>query len=605
MQKKIIIAVIFYVILISVTLGIISDLAVHESIQRSLQDRLSLARTVANNVDFFLNRNLVKLEDVSVAGTINLKDKDRESKKRVLETIYKYSLFTDGVFLLDVHGNEVMTYPPRFQYFSNLTYINDVNRVLRDGQPVISNVYTIEPTNRKVIFVMAPLKDSEGKITGIVGGILGPADRFVDMLLQSSKIGANCYVEIIDSNEIVVASDNASRLFQHHDHEGMLSRMIMEGRDGILECRHGFSHPDAKVKPVDRLAFVPLSVARWGVIVGQAERDIFAPAIGLKRMFFILVFIFIGTSIVFSVGISMNIVRPLRSLTSSTNKIASGDLSTPVGKLGSDEIMMLSKSIDDMRKKLAASLESIRTQNMELEDRVVKRTEQIRESRQRIKHLLKKVISSQEEERARIAREVHDTILQDVSAFLIKLDICRLEPEKVTIEKIDAMRDIVIETLDNVHGVIKDLRPSILDDFGIDASITWLLKNHLTERGINYYFDMASPIARRLPPEVEIILFRILQETIINIGRHANAENVFVCMDVGESSVEISVEDDGEGFDVCALMGRPVEGGRGLGILGMKERASLLRGKLFVHSVPGEGTRVCIQIPLNGQAENA
>ena len=604
MQKKIIIAIIFHVIVITVTLGIISDLAVNESIKSSLQDRLALARTIANNIDFFLQRNLGKLEDISSSGKINLRDSNRQSNKNILETVYRYSLFTDGVFLLDKHGNEVMTYPPRFGYFSNLTYIDYVNQVLRDGRTVVSNIYTVEPIKKKVIFIMAPLKDRKGKISGIVGGILGPADHFVNMLLRSGKIGRNTYIELIDHNEIVVASDNPSRLFQHHDHDGMLSRMISEGRDGILECRHGFSHPDAEVKPVDRLAFVPLSTAKWGVIVGQDEDDIFAPAIGLKRMFFVLVFIFVGTSIVFSFGISMSIVKPLKALMSSTKKIASGDLSTPVGKLGSDEILMLSKSFDDMRKKLAESLESITNQNIQLEDRVEERTLQIRESRQQIKRLLKKVISSQEHERARIARDIHDTILQDLSAFLIKLDICKLQPDQVTIDKIDEMRNIVIETMDTVHSVIKDLRPPILDDFGIDAAITWLMKNHLAEKGINFYFDMDFPNQRRLSPEVEIILFRILQEAITNIKRHAKAENIFVSLDVGESFIEIFIEDDGCGFDVDQLMSHPVKGGRGLGIAGMKERASLLGGKLFIHSMPGWGTRVCMQIPLNGRVED-
>src|SRR5208337_122194 len=242
MQKKIIIAIIFHVIVITVTLGIISDLAVNESIKSSLQDRLALARTIANNIDFFLQRNLGKLEDISSSGKINLRDSNRQSNKNILETVYRYSLFTDGVFLLDKHGNEVMTYPPRFGYFSNLTSIDYVNQVLRDGRTVVSNIYTVEPIKKKVIFIMAPLKDRKGKISGIVGGILGPADHFVNMLLRSGKIGRNTYIELIDHNEIVVASDNPSRLFQHHDHDGMLSRMISEGRDGILECRHGFSH---------------------------------------------------------------------------------------------------------------------------------------------------------------------------------------------------------------------------------------------------------------------------------------------------------------------------------------------------------------------------
>jgi len=604
MQKKLIIAVLLNVILISATLGIISYFAVHESINRSLQSRLALARIISNYVEVFLNNNLYRLKDISLSGKLNLKDHDWRPEKRMLETVYKYSLFTEGVFLLDKHGNELLTYPPHVDYFSNLTYITYVNQVLQTGRPVISNVYTIEPLRKKVIFMMMPLRDSEGRINGIAGGILGPTEHFLNELLQSGKIETNSYIEIIDANEIVVASDNPLRVFQHHAHDSTLSKMITEGKDGIMECRHGFSHPDAVKRPVDRLAFVPLSVAKWGVIVGQAEEDIFAPASGLEKKFLFLVFIFIGTSIIFSIGMSLNIVRPLRSLIASTNKIASGDLSTPVGNLGSDEILTLSNSFDDMRQKLAESLESIKNQNVELENRVVIRTKQIRESRQKIEDLLKRLISSQEEERKRIARGLHDTILQDTSAFLIKLDICRLHPERVTVGKIDEMRKIAMETIDNIHLVIKDLRPSILDDLGLDAAIMWLLTNHLHEKGIRYYLDVESPIKKRLLPEVEITLFRILQEAIINIARHANAESVMVTFDAGDNYLLIIIEDDGDGFNIDELMKHPIEGGRGLGITGMKERASLINGILQIYSVSGEGTRVCIQVPLKDQVEH-
>ncbi len=601
MQKKIIIAIILNVIVISATLGIISYLAVHESIKRSLQNRLALARIISNYVDIFLNNNLSRLNDISLSGKVNLKDDDRQSEKRMLENAYKYSLFTEGVFLLDKHGNELLTYPSRVEYSSNLTYINSVNRVLQYGRPVISDVYTIEPIKKKVIFMMTPIKDSEGRVAGIAGGILGPTENFINQLLQSGNMENNSYIEIIDSNEVVVASDNPSRVFQHHDHGSNLSKMIMEGKEGILECRHGFSHPDAAEKPIDRLAFVPLSLAKWGVIVGQSQEDMFAPAIGLKNKFLVIVLIFVGTSVIFSIGMSMNIVRPLRSLTSSANKIASGDLTTPVGNLGSDEILKLSRSLDDMRKKLSESLERIKTHNVELENRVAKRTREIREGRQKVEQLLKKIISSQEDERRRIARGLHDTILQDISAALIKMDICRMQPEIVTVEKIDEMREITMNIIDSIHIVIKDLRPSILDDLGIDAALMWLLTTHLKEKGITYFLDIESPIKRRLPPEVEITLFRILQEAIINIARHANAKNVFVTLDAGDFYLLIIIEDDGDGFTIDELMSHPIEGGRGLGIIGMKERALLIDGILQIYSLPGQGTKVCMQIPLKAE----
>jgi len=605
LQKKIIIGIILNVLVISATLGIISYLAVRESIERSLQSRLALAKIISNYVEVVLNKNLYRLNDISLSGKINLDDRDWRPEKKMLETAYQYSLFTEGVFLLDKHGNELLTYPPHVDYFSNLTYISYVNQVLQSGRPVISNVYTIEPIKKKVIFMMTPLRDGDGRINGIAGGILGLTEQFLNELLQSGKIETSGYIEIIDSNEMVVASDNPARMFQHHAHDGNLGKMIMEGKDGILPCRHGYSHPDAEKRPVDRLAFVPLSVANWGVIVGQSEKDLFAPASGLQKKFLLLVVIFIGTAIVLSIGMSMNIIRPLRSLIASTNRIASGDLSTPVGNLGSDEILTLSKSFDDMRAKLSESLESIKTQNQELENRVAKRTQQIREKREKIEDLLKKIISSQEDERRRIARDLHDTILQDTAAFLIKLDICKLQPDRITVEKIDETRNIALATIDNIHHVINDLRPSIIDDLGIEAAIKWLLDRHLGAKGITYYLDIESPIKKRLPAQLEITLFRILQESIINIARHADARSVFITLDAGDHNLLIIVEDDGVGFDVDELMKHPIVDSRGLGILGMKERASLIDGILQIHSASGEGTRMCLQIPMKEHVKNA
>src|SRR3989304_193319 len=219
MQKKIIIGIILNVVVISATLGIISYLAVRESIERSLQSRLALAKIISNYVEVVLNKNLYRLNDISLSGKINLDDRDWRPEKKMLETAYRYSLFTEGVFLLDKHGNELLTYPPHVDYFSNLTYISYVNQVLQTGRPVISNVYTIEPPRKKVIFMMMPLRDSEGRINGIAGGILGPTEHFLHERLQSGKIETNSYIEIIDANEIVVASGNPLRVFQHHAHD--------------------------------------------------------------------------------------------------------------------------------------------------------------------------------------------------------------------------------------------------------------------------------------------------------------------------------------------------------------------------------------------------
>ena len=97
----------------------------------------------------------------------------------------------------------------------------------------------------------------------------------------------------------------------------------------------------------------------------------------------------------------------------------------------------------------------------------------------------------------------------------------------------------------------------------------------------------------------------MVQESIVNISRHAKAENVFISADVGETTLTVTIEDDGAGFEVDRLLTLPIENGRGLGLMGMKERAKLLGGHLFIYSKPGEGTRVCIEVPLEEPDEYA
>jgi two-component system sensor histidine kinase DegS len=109
---------------------------------------------------------------------------------------------------------------------------------------------------------------------------------------------------------------------------------------------------------------------------------------------------------------------------------------------------------------------------------------------------------------------------------------------------------------------------------------------------------------KRLPSSVEVALFRIVQEAIINITRHANARNVYVELEAAESALVISIEDDGDGFDIHDVMRLPSENGRGLGIMGMKERASLVEARLDIFSLPGRGTRLSVEIPLTQDAED-
>jgi two-component system sensor histidine kinase UhpB len=155
-----------------------------------------------------------------------------------------------------------------------------------------------------------------------------------------------------------------------------------------------------------------------------------------------------------------------------------------------------------------------------------------------------------------------------------------------------------------VHKLIFDLRPSMLDHLGLVPAIRWLVKTRLEPKGVRIHFEEHGE-TRRLAPEVETAIFRVMQEAIGNISRHAAARNVSIVYGMDHEQVCVCVEDDGIGFDPLELSITP-DSMRGLGLLGMQERLELLGGDLEVQSSPGSGTRLNIHMPLgNGRSLNA
>jgi signal transduction histidine kinase len=205
--------------------------------------------------------------------------------------------------------------------------------------------------------------------------------------------------------------------------------------------------------------------------------------------------------------------------------------------------------------------------------------------------LLKKVIAVQEEERKRIARELHDETSQDLATLLLSIETsANSNPEELK-KKLLQMKALTGRTLDSIHRMILDLRPSVLDDLGLTSAIRWVAETRLEPLGVDLTFAVTGQ-ERRLKPEIETTLFRIGQEAISNIARHAEANSVSIALAFAEDHIGLEVEDNGQGFD----LNRFPNGS--FGLLGMKERTSLLDGTFAIDSNPGNGTRLAVTIPV-------
>ncbi len=608
MQKKIIIAILLTVVVISLSLGVISTIAIRESIDHTMQHKLELSRIVAKNIDDLLSSSIKRLYDISLSGTIDLNDNDWSAEREALKKAFDYSIFSDGLFILNRDNQVVYTYPSQHMQHADVLAPQKTGRVIEEGKPFISDIFTVEPSKKKLIHILVPLKNKNGVVAGVVGGEIDPSAQNFNEIIRSVPSEKNAYMELVDSKGFVIASSDAKRVFtdQSEGHSQFLEKLITAKKPVITKCHRCHTNTmdpaAAGERSVDIMAFAPLETAHWSVSIVQPEDEILMPVTKMTKSFFAVSIIFIAIALMLAVGMSRSIVKPVHDLINATLKIAGGDMSKPVAFGGRDEIGQLSSSFEVMRVRLADSLDDLQKYNVALEHLVMERTREISDSRLKIKELLKKVITSQEDERKRIARELHDVIMQDLAATLIKVDICRQYPESISVSKIDEIKQIIDKNLDNVYRIIKNLRPAILDDLGFEAAVRWLCDHHLEANGIHCYINVYNTISDiALTPQDEIGLFRIIQEAIINIAKHAGAENIFVLLEIRQNNLIIEIEDDGCGFDLHEAV-LEHDSARGLGLLGMKERASFFAWDLKMCSAPGEGTRINLKVPLTKEA---
>lgn len=208
------------------------------------------------------------------------------------------------------------------------------------------------------------------------------------------------------------------------------------------------------------------------------------------------------------------------------------------------------------------------------------------------------IIRAQEEERKRIAREIHDGPAQSMANIVMRAEYCikilDMNPEQVRDELI-SLQNLVRLSLMDVRKIIFDLRPMVLDDLGLAPAIKRYLSNYKEQYGLQVEFLFFGQ-QRRLDRSVEVALFRIVQELVSNVHKHARAKNAVVKVELLRKKINVHVKDDGVGFDLDKVMADKDR--EGYGLIGMRERVQLLSGEINITTAPGQGTSINISIPL-------
>ncbi len=210
-----------------------------------------------------------------------------------------------------------------------------------------------------------------------------------------------------------------------------------------------------------------------------------------------------------------------------------------------------------------------------------------------------RIIKAQEEERLRVAREIHDGPAQSMANVVLCAEICEklmdVAPERVK-DELHNLKETVRESLQEVRKIIFDLRPMVLDDLGLVPTLRRFIAEQQKRTNTAIELVVLNNDGSRIPEVLEVTVFRVVQEALNNISKHARASHALVKLELLPNKINLSVTDDGCGFDTDAAL--HAAGRECYGLLGMRERVELLQGVLKVSSVPGKGSAINVYIPV-------
>ena len=330
----------------------------------------------------------------------------------------------------------------------------------------------------------------------------------------------------------------------------------------------------------------PIRNTPWQVMVEFSEYTMLETAYRYLRWVIFIGGALILLSIFVAWRMSRNITMPLNDLAVAASSIASGNYSTHAHLDRRDEVGKLARAFNAMGAQISKAKQS-------LEQKII----ETGEMNEQLRELSAYQQNIREEERTHIAREMHDELGQFLTG--LKMDINWLKKKMPSTadnahlqEKLVEMTSMVDEAVLFVRKLAAELRPSILDDLGLIAALEW----HSQEfsRRFNIPVAFTSQVKDLpAPPNIATGLFRMYQESLTNVARHAAAKKVSANLMVSNSEIHLTVQDDGKGFDMDDTGERKT-----LGLLGMRERAIMIGGKLDIISKPGEGTIILINVPL-------
>jgi signal transduction histidine kinase len=500
-----------------------------------------------------------------------------------------------NVVLCDLDGQQIVnTRLPFGDKLPVTTGLDAIRRVVATGQPDISGVTTGAVSGQPVIAISVPVLRDDRLAYVLSFNIASHLPK----LLAQLDLPPDWIVAISDREGATIARSRDTDRYIGQIIRPAISEHYRASNDGWfpITSRDGI--------PVYN-AFTHVKLAGWAVAIGIPDDILFAPVRHSTTVLMLVGLLTVAIALIAASLIGRRIARPIRALVHYARHVGRGER-LPVLPTGIKETDAVAQSLHQAGEQLHRSGEA-----RELAARELRDSEQnyralavdLAAANEERRELLHRTVLAQEAERKRIARELHDSLGQYLTALRLGFDaiapICATDA--TARRRVSELKDLTAELGHDFTRMAWELRPMALDDLGLRNAITQYLEEWAERSGLR--IDLEITLGdRRLPATVETGLFRVLQEAITNVVKHSGADQVGVILEATDGEVRLIVEDNGRGFRKDE--GTDIALGKAhLGLLGVRERLALVNGSLEVESAPHGGTTVYACVPIGEGAD--
>jgi signal transduction histidine kinase len=554
-----------FAVLLIVVLASVISIYQNSMTQLVLERHQQLANLAAVTISQGMEGNAHVLEALSTRATL------RDPSRTVRESVFQQSSdalenFNAGVIQVDAQGMIITIAPgTSTRLWETIPVEIRVNLLKATNQPTFSNVVTTTG-DTDVVLVAVPVTTADGQLaSAIIGGIdLNDPVNVISEAIQKLTTSTPGIAYLVDAQGKVISHPQLSEIGKDYRDRPYIGQAVLGSRGGRLwtdPTGERFVGAEALVSP-----------SGWSVVIKEPWEVITASARGYTILIIAFVLLALVGFLFISWIATRRVTAPIQKLSKSTGALASGEVIPPMDKSRILEIDNLHASFMQMANQIASYRDGLR-------------------------HYVDVLTRSQEDERLRIARELHDETVQNLLAIYRRMELyAATETDPQRKEQLGMLHAMTHKTLQGVRRISQDLRPMMLDDLGFLPAVQMLVRAaHEGPGGVPHVDFEVKGDRRLLAPAHELALYRIIQEALQNVRKHAHATRLLVKIAYQTNLVCLEITDDGLGFAVPASFTELVQAGN-LGLMGIQERVWAVGGTLNIDSRVGKGTEIKVSL---------